>query len=521
MNEYFCNRTGKQCYGDTELPLLFEISQLINNSRYIKDAMNPIMEIIAIYLSAERTFLSILNREVSNIFIEAAYGISQEEKKQGRYLIGEGITGEVVKTGKPVYIEKIGSAKGFANKTNIKLKTAKKEDISFICVPIRVENEILGTLSIAKIYDERILKEELIRILSVVGSMIARAVQARQDRMEEFERLRSENLKLQNELGSKFLDENVVGNSAVMREVFTQIQQVAKTKATVLIRGESGVGKELVTAAIHNGSDRADKPLIKVNCAAIPETLIESELFGHEKGAFTGADKQKMGRFELAGGGTIFLDEIGDLPLPIQVKLLRVLQEHEFERLGGVKTIKSDVRIIAATNRNLEKLIETDEFREDLYYRLSVFPVYVPALKERPSDIPQLVDHFIAKANKKNGTDIIRISSSAIEMLMIYSWPGNIRELENCIERACILSTDKVIRPQHLPPTLQTAESSDTSHSGTLQSIIDKVEKQLIIDTLTSLKGNVFQSAKQLGISNRKLGLRIDKYALDVSKYKG
>ncbi len=520
MVGHFCERSGKPCYSDSELPLLFEISQLMNKSKFLKDAMNPMMELIARYLGAERSLLSILNREVSNIFIEAAYGITAEEKKMGRYLIGEGITGEVVKTGKAVYVEKITEARGFVNKTGIKLKTNNKEDISFICVPICADNEILGTLSITRIYDERILKDELIRTLSVIGSMIAQAVQARQDRMEEIERLRNENRELQDQLKNQFLDENIVGNSSKMRELFMQIQQVAKTQATVMVRGESGVGKELIAQAIHFGSERRNKPLIKVNCSALPESLIESELFGYEKGAFTGADSQKKGRFELAEGGSIFLDEIGELPQQIQVKLLRVLQEREFERLGGTKTIPCNVRVIAATNRNLEEAIKDGSFREDLYYRLNVFPLYVPALRERLSDIPLLVDHFIAKANKKNGTDIIRISSSAIEMLMIYHWPGNIRELENCIERAAILSTDRVIRPQNMPPTLQTAQSSGTPYKGTLQAIVEKVEKQLIIDTLTNLRGNVFQSAKDLGISNRKLGLRIEKYGIEIGKYK-
>jgi Nif-specific regulatory protein len=520
MPGYFCERTGKTCYGESELPLMFEISQLINNSKFLRDAMNPIMALIATYLHAERSLLSILNRENSNIFIEAGYGITKEEKSQGKYLIGEGITGEVVKTGQPIYIEKINQARGFVNKTGINLRTAKKEDVSFICVPIKVEGEILGTLSITKVYDDRILKQELIRILSVVGSMIAEAVRARQDHMEEVERLRNENFQLHNELKNKFIDENIVGNSSIMREVSMQLQQVSKTQATVLIRGESGVGKELIADAIHYGSDRQNHPLIKVNCSALPESLIESELFGHEKGAFTGADKLKKGRFELAEGGSIFLDEIGDLPMPIQIKLLRVLQEREYERLGGTKTIKCNVRIITATNRNLEEAIKEGNFREDFYYRLNVFPVYIPALRERLNDIPLLVDHFITKANEKNGTNILRISSSAIEMLMIYNWPGNIRELENCIERAAILSSDRVIRPQNLPPTLQTAQSSGTTNIGTMQSIVDKVEKQLIIDSLTSKNGNILQSAKELGISNRKLGLRIEKYEIDVSKYK-
>ncbi len=520
MNQVLCGRTGKACYGDSELPLLFEISQIINNSKFIKDAMNPIMEKIAKYLGAERSLLSILNREVSNITIESAYGISFEEKKQGKYLIGEGITGEVVKTGKPVFIEKIDEAKGFVNKTGINLKTKRKEDISFICVPITVEGEILGTLSISKVYDERILKQEIFRILTLIGSIIANAVQARQDRIEEVERLRDENQHLHNELKNRFLNDNIIGNSSKIREVFNEIQQVADTQATVLIRGESGVGKELIADAVHYGSSRAVMPLIKVNCSALPESLIESELFGHEKGAFTGATEMKKGRFDLAEGGSLFLDELGELPLTIQVKLLRVLQEKQFERVGGTKTLKCDVRIIAATNRNLEEAIVEGKFREDLYYRLNVFPVFIPALRERVNDIPLLVDHFIQKANKKNGTNIIRISSSAIEMLMIYHWPGNIRELENCIERAAILSSDRVIRPHHLPPTLQTAQSSGTMNKGTLQSIVDKVEKQLIIDVLTANKGNVLKSAKELGISNRKLGLRIEKHKIATKKYK-
>jgi Nif-specific regulatory protein len=526
MNDYkdikviYCERTGKTCYGETELPLLFEISRMINNSMFIRDVLPPIMELVATYLGAERSLLSILNRESSSIFIEAGFGITEEEKKQGRYLIGEGVTGEVVKTGKPVYLGKINHAPGFLNKTGMGLKTRQKQDISFICVPIKVDREIVGTLSIARAFDENLLSDEIIRFLSVIGSMIAQAVRARQDRIEEIERLKAENLQLHRELKNKFPDENIVGNSSKMKEVFKLIEQVAKTQATVLIRGESGVGKELVADAIHYGSINSGKPFVKVNCSALPESLIESELFGHEKGAFTGADTMKKGRFELAEGGSIFLDEIGELPAQLQVKLLRVIQERQFERLGGTKTLNCNVRIIAATNRNLEEAIKSGDFREDLYYRINVFPIYVPPLRERMNDIPLLANYFILKSNTKNGTGIKRISSSAIDMLMIYHWPGNIRELENCIERAAILSDDGVIRAHHLPPTLQTAQSSATLNKGTLEAIVDKVEKQLIIDTLTSRKGNILQSAKDLGISNRKLGLRIAKHTINPLKYK-
>ena len=287
-----------------------------------------------------------------------------------------------------------------------------------------------------------------------------------------------------------------------------------------MIRGENGVGKELIAEAIHQGSKRANTPFIKVNCSALPEGLIESELFGHEKGAFTGAAGLRKGRFELADQGTIFLDEIGDLPMLIQVKLLRVLQQREFDRVGGSKTIKTDVRIIAATNRNLEELIKTNQFREDLYYRLNVFPVFLPPLRERKTDIPTLADHFIDKFNKANNACIKRISSSAIDLLMIYSWPGNIRELENCIERACILSTNGVISSDILPPTLQTAESSHTEMKGTLENVLNGVEKQMLMDTLTSTRGNLFKAAEIMGITERIMGLRIKKYNINVQMYK-
>lgn len=520
FKSHYCHKAGRFCKGDTELPLLFEISTMINNSRFIKDTLDPIIELVAKYLDAERCILSILNREVSTILIEASYGIPLTDKKQGIYLVGEGVTGNVVKSGEPLFIEKIDSAHGFANKTKMKLKTTTKKDISFIIVPIVVDFETIGTLSISRVYDERVNKDELIRILSVIGSMVGQAVRARQDRMEYVERLRKENQELHLELENRFIQENMVGNSSKLREVFKQIEQVSRTQATVLIRGESGVGKELIADAIHYKSDRKAKPFIKVNCSALPETLIESELFGHEKGAFTGASESKKGRFELAEGGTLFIDEIGELSAPMQIKLLRVLQEKEFEKLGGSKTIKCNVRIITATNRKLETAITEGTFREDLYYRLNVFPIYMPALRERLSDIPLLVDHFIQKANKKNGTSILRIASSALDALMIYHWPGNIRELENCIERAAIISYDQVIRIENLPPTLQTAESSNTFSKGTLQIIVEKVEKQIIIDCLISKKGNVLQTANQLSISNRKLGLRIDKYNIDVDKYK-
>jgi Nif-specific regulatory protein len=305
-----------------------------------------------------------------------------------------------------------------------------------------------------------------------------------------------------------------------MQAVYDLIAKVAKSDTTVLIRGESGVGKELVAHAIHYNSLRASRPFIKVNCAALPETLIESELFGHEKGAFTGAIYQRKGRFELAAGGTIFLDEVGDFSPSTQIKLLRVLQEKEFERVGGTGTIKTDVRVIAATNRDVENLIAEGKFRQDLYYRLNVFSIHVPPLRERKTDILLLADHFVEKYSRAHHKDVQRISTPAIDMLMSYHWPGNVRELENCMERAVVVSNDKVIHGHYLPPTLQTAEATGTTHRGTLQESLDEFEKELLLDALKSARGNMAKAARNLNLTERVMGLRVRRYGIQAKRFR-
>jgi Nif-specific regulatory protein len=305
-----------------------------------------------------------------------------------------------------------------------------------------------------------------------------------------------------------------------MQQVFDLIAQVCSSEATVLIRGESGTGKELVAQAIHYNSNRSDKPFIKVNCAALPETVIESELFGHEKGAFTSAVATRKGRFELAHNGTIFLDEIGDLSPTTQVKLLRVLQDKQFERVGGNQTIRTNVRIVAATNRDLEQLMNNGQFREDLYYRLNVFPIHLPPLRDRKSDIMLLADHFVEKYSKQNYKSIKRISTPAINLLMSYHWPGNVRELENCIERAVLLSSDDVVHGHHLPPSLQSAESTGTSFTDTLREAMDNLEKEMVLEALKSNHGNIAKAARQLGITERIMGLRVKKYSIDTDTFR-
>ncbi len=466
-----------------------------------------------------RGTITLLNRQSGEIMIETAHGLSEVQKERGRYRPGEGITGQVVKTGKPAIVPHISDEPMFLDRTGAR-KRLQKTDISFICVPIKIGNEVIGALSADRLFEEGVSFEEDVRLLSIIASMIAQAVRLRQEAQEERQRLLEENARLQSELREKFRPSNIVGNSKVMRAVYDLISQVSPSEATVLVRGESGTGKELVAHAIHYNSPRADKPFVKVNCGALPESVVESELFGHERGAFTGAIATRKGRFELAHAGTIFLDEIGDLSPTTQIKLLRVLQEKEFERVGGSTTLKIDVRIIAATNRDLETLIAESLFRSDLYYRLNVFPIHVPPLRERKTDIPLLADYFIEKYSRANDKPVLRIATPAIDMLMSYHWPGNVRELENCIERAVLLSSDQVIHSHHLPPTLQTAEASGTAHFGTLDSTLTTVERDLIVDALKAAGGNKAKAARALGLTERIMGLRVRKYGIDPTRFR-
>jgi Nif-specific regulatory protein len=305
-----------------------------------------------------------------------------------------------------------------------------------------------------------------------------------------------------------------------MRSVYLHIEQVAGSATTVLIRGESGVGKELVARALHEQSPRKGRAFVKFNCAALPESIIESELFGHEKGAFTGAIAMRKGRFEIADGGTIFLDEIGDLSPTTQVKLLRVLQEKEFERVGSQTPIRCDVRIITATSRNLEEMIEQEKFRADLYYRLNVFPIYVPPLRERKSDILLLADHFVEKFSKRSGKNVRRISTAAIDLLTSYHWPGNVRELENCIERAVLLCQNKAVEAHHLPPTLQKKDASEKSSGGTLESAVAALEYEMVVAELKASDGNMAAAARNLGLTERQIGLRVKRLGIDFKRFR-
>jgi Nif-specific regulatory protein len=502
-----------------ELSLLFEISQLLDRSMDLRDVLGPVLKAMAQHMGMERGTISLLNRETEEITIEAAYGLSASQQDRGKYKVGEGVTGKVVQTGQPAAVPRISEDPLFLDKTGAR-KGLPKSNISFLCVPIKTGIETIGALSADRLFGEDTSCREDVRLLSIIASLIAQAVRLRRAAMEERQLLLAENVRLQEELQNRFRPANIIGNSRQMQAVYDLIAQVSKSDATVLIRGETGTGKELVAQAIHYNSHRANRPFVRVNCAALPETIVESELFGHERGAFTGAVTRRKGRFELADGGTIFLDEVGDLSPATQIRLLRVLQEREFERVGASDSIRVDVRVITATNRDLEQLLAEGTFRQDLYYRLNVFPIHMPPLRERKTDILLLADYFVEKYGKSRHKDVRRISTPAIDMMMAYHWPGNVRELENMVERAVLLSADGVIHGHHLPPTLQTAEASGTLPAGNLEATLDSVEREMLIEALKTSRGNMAKAARALGITERLMGLRVSKHGIDPRRFR-
>jgi len=498
---------------------LYEITKALYSSMDIKRCLHEILRYLSEQMGMKRGFITILDRESGEIHIEVAYGLSDEEIKRGRYKIGEGVTGKVIEEGEAIVLENVAKTPLFLDKTGSR-KGLDKSKLSFIAVPVKDDYGILGTISVDMEYNPEIDLEKEKRFLTILSSLLAQKLRIIDEINRENRKLREENLRLRMELGERYRYRNIVGESKKMREVYYLISQIEKSDVTVLLLGESGTGKELVANGIHYNSLRKDGPFIKLNCAALPYNLVEAELFGYEKGAFTGAIRQKIGKFEQAHGGTLFLDEIGSLPLESQGKLLRVLQEKELERLGGNRTIKVDIRLIAATNKDLARCVEEGTFREDLFYRLNVYPIYLPPLRERESDILLLANYFLEKFSRQYGKDIVRISTPAIDALMRYHWPGNVRELENTMERAVILCDDSVIRSYHLPPTLQMAEHTGTQQQRSLKESVVQLEKELIVDALKSSRGNVRKASKMLQSTERILGYKIKKYGIVPSQFK-
>ena len=513
-----CPSGGNECGHVTQLGVLHEISQLMVTMTGQAEMFRKILDILETKCGMSYGSIMLLDSEKEALVIGALKDELKERNISAVYRKGEGIIGQVLETGKSEIIPQVSKEPRF--KARIHSRPGKKrESTSFICVPIKLSKETVGTLAVDLHFGKADYLKENEQFLSIVAGLIAHDVHNRRMAKMEREVLEYENTRLKSVLKDKFHPDNIIGNSNSMRDVFTRIHQVAKADTTVLIRGESGTGKELIASAIYYNSSRSDKPFVRVNCAALNENLLESELFGHEKGAFTGASYRRIGRIEEAEGGTLFLDEIGDFSPQVQVKLLRVIQEKQYERVGSSRTNTANVRIIAATNRNLEEAIKNNSFRQDLYYRINVFPIYLPPLRERKSDILLLSNSFVKKYSKALGKKVERISTTAINMLCAYNWPGNVRELENCIEHAVLLSTEKVIHGHNLPETLQMPQKNDSSIPGSLKQKIEIMEKDLITDSLKRNNGNVSAVARELGITGRMVRYKLEKMEINAHRF--
>ena len=496
-----------------EIAVLRAISSVIVRERNVRKLLDDVIDVLDRELGMLRGTIALLSGD--ELKIEAsARKLNAEERSLGRYRIGEGITGIVARTGKAEVVRDIRKDKRFLNKTRSR---GKDEPLSFICVPLVHLGQVIGTLSVDRKIDSAVdtLDSDL-ALLEVVANITAEAAAVCREECAERESLVNENRKLRGMLSDN--PGRLIGQCREMRAVYEQIRQVAPSDATVLVRGSSGTGKELVARAIQGLSMRKDKPFVVLNCAALPEALVESELFGHEKGAFTDARERRIGRAEAANGGTLFLDEIGDLPITTQVKLLRLLQERTFSRVGSNEELHSDVRFIAATSRNLEELMAKRLFREDLYYRLSVFPIHLPDLARRQDDIILLAQHFLSTLCAKYGKEITRFSSPVISILQSYNWPGNVRELENCIERAVLTATGDCIRSYNLPPAMQKSEFEDdpfqSADSPTLEERLITVERRILEETIARHGGNHAAAGRELGVSPRMMSYRLSKVGL-------
>ena len=518
-----------------ELKALYRIVQLIGSAVHLDTALSAILKVLHDTLRMERATLALFDEENRHLAIRASYGLSVEEEQRGIYGLDEGIYGQVFSTVSPFIVPDVSSEPLFLNRTGARNDYSKKT-IAFIGVPVVLGEVPVGVLSVDRLFGMDVSFEEDVRFLSVVATLIAQFLSLNQAIRRDRQKLVRENQSLRALLHGRHHRHFIIGHSKPMQEVFWSIERVAPSRATVLLLGESGTGKELVARAIHEAGPRRSKPFVKINCAALPETLLESELFGHEKGAFTGAGTARVGRFELADKGTLFLDEIGEMPMSLQAKLLRVLQEQQFERLGSSRTMTVDVRIVAATNVSLEEAVAEGRFRNDLYYRLNVVPIVLPPLRARREDIPLLLDHFLGISNERNRKKI-RMSKEFLDLLTNYEWPGNVRELQNLVERLVILATDEVLRAEDLPdhffhpragtpadqamartglpgpgPGLQATD--EAPWSGTMQKSLEEIEREQVEAALIRNGWVQARAARELGLTQRQIGYRMKKFNL-------
>jgi Nif-specific regulatory protein len=526
---------------DQEIAILTEIGRILSSTLELRESFQKMMQIISEKLDMRRGALVLLDESTGRLRTEAAVGLTADEIDRGKYALGEGVTGNVVATGRARIIPDLRTEPDFLNRTGRPTSVADKP-VSFLCVPIKIENRTAGALSVDKPFVSEASLQADQAFLEIVAAFLAQAIQINRMVLRQKEELLEENAQLRAQVRDRYRFENIIGDSPAMHEVFATVGQVANSRATVLLLGETGTGKEMIAKAIHYNSPRREKSFVRVNCGALTGTLLESELFGHVKGSFTGAIRDKQGRFEAADGGTIFLDEIGTLEPELQVKLLRVLQEREFERVGDTQTVKVDVRVIAATNVDLQEEVAKGNFREDLFYRLNVVPVYLPPLRNRREDIPRLIDFFLDKYNAQNERRLRRISRDMLNVLMRYPWPGNVRELENAIERAVVLSNDEDFHEELLPlsvrmfaaqrRTTQSSESIETltrrladqaiadyelREGEIYQLVIDQIEHALIDRALAKCGGVKTKAADFLGINRNTLNKKVKDLGIEAS----
>jgi Nif-specific regulatory protein len=492
---------------------LYDIANLISDSRGdVKGALEKSLKALKNSIHLDNCVIYKLEDEVLNIY--ASMNFSKSQRLAAQYKTGEGATGLAVQSREPVIIENVHNDILFLNKSG----NRNSDTISYIAVPMVVENRVIGALAANLTKASQISFDETVRILSIVSTLFAQAMHSHSIVENEKERLNELKQYYKMEWDAKVHNfGDLVGESPKMKNVYNVIERIASSDVTILVRGETGTGKELVASAIHKRSKRKDGAFIKLNCAAITDTLLESELFGHEKGAFTDAKDTRKGRFELADGGTLFLDEIGDISASAQVKLLRVLQEREFERVGGSKTIKVNVRLVAATNRDLETMVKEGKFREDLYYRLNVIPIDLPPLRERGRDIELLVNFFLEKA-MKNHKKQVTILDEAMKKLMEYPWPGNVRELENTMERIVLMGNEEGITSNDmllmLPALNNEKLESEYKEISFKNKTLEELEEDAIKAALKMCKDNLADAAQMLSITPRQMRYKMNKYGI-------
>ena len=494
--------TTKLAVSASKIDRLKEISTWVSSILDLDHLLELIIDTATRMMQAKASSLLLLDPKSKKLYFKVAIGDRKEEVRKYELDVGQGIAGFVAKKGEPLLIPDVSKDPRWYKEINDSIGFQTR---SIACVPMKVEGETIGVVEIIDKEDGSPLQQEDMQLLSVFAELGATAI----GNAQKINKVRRENENLREELGKKY---QIIGESPILQKVISDAFKVANSKTSTLLLGESGTGKELLARLIHQAGPRKDKPMIILNCAALPETLLEAELFGHEKGAFTGAMARKVGKFELADEGTLFLDEIGEMSLGMQAKLLRVLQEGVFYRVGGSTPITVDVRVISATNKDIENEIAEGRFREDLYYRLNVVQMHMPGLRERKEDIPLLADYFINIFKQERGVKHLGISEKAMDKMLTYNWPGNVRELRNALERGVVMGNGLEILAEDLPIFTPRANDPAMEVGLTLKEALDRFKKEFIVINLKSTRGNRSRAAKVMGIQRTYLSRLISKY---------